>query len=150
MIKPYQQLDKRFATLQPLARILRPERGWIRAIREALGMTTGQLGRRLGVSQARASYLENAEVNGNITLKSLERAAHALGCRVAYVLVPEKPLAQTLCARASEIADKQLASVEHTMNLEAQGVTDNKVRQNAKKHLVEELLRKPARLWDQQ
>src|SRR5260370_41435837 len=124
MTRPYQQLDKRFSLLKPIARETRPERGWIRAVREALGMTTEQLGRRLGVSQARASYLEHAEVSGSITLKSLERAATALGCRVAYVLIPEKTLAETLRKRALAIADNQLNLVEHSMRLAGQGVSE--------------------------
>ena len=148
MIAPYQQLDKRFSTLKQFARTTRPERGWIRAIREALGMTTAQLGRRLGVSQARASYLEHAETNGSITLKTLERTAEALGCRVAYVLIPERPLTETMRNRASALADKQLTSVEHSMRLEAQGVSDKTAHTQAHQQLVTELLRRPTRLWN--
>jgi predicted DNA-binding mobile mystery protein A len=149
MIAPYQQLDRRFSTLKRLARTIRPQRGWIRAIRESLGMTTAQLARRLGVSQARASYLEHAETNGNITLKTLERTAEALGCRVVYVLIPERPLAETLRNRASAIADKQLTSVEHSMRLEAQEVSDKTAHTQAHQQLVTELLRRPARLWNE-
>ena len=39
----------------------RPPRGWVKAIREALGMTTGQLARRLGVSQRAVVLLERSE-----------------------------------------------------------------------------------------
>jgi predicted DNA-binding mobile mystery protein A len=82
MQTPAQQLDKRFIAFAPLADALRPEKGWIKAVREALGMTTAQLGKRLGVSQQRAAMVEKAEVDGSITLKSLEQAAQTLGCRV--------------------------------------------------------------------
>ena len=47
------QLDKRLNILQNVDVLARPPRGWIKAIREALGMTTAQLGNRLGVSQPR-------------------------------------------------------------------------------------------------
>jgi DNA-binding transcriptional regulator YiaG len=46
-------LDKRFAALRPLAKSARPPKGWLRAIRDALGMTTAQFASRLGVSQLR-------------------------------------------------------------------------------------------------
>ena len=151
MVAAYQQLDKRFARLKPLTiEAARPPRGWIRAIREAIGMTTGQLAKRLGVHQPRVVELEHGEAAGNITVKSLERAAQALGCRLVYAFVPEEPLADTIRKRASVIAEQQLDSVEQSMRLEAQGVDDNALRHEAHRALVEKLLRRPARLWDGQ
>jgi predicted DNA-binding mobile mystery protein A len=150
MVTAYEQLDKRFAKLNALANeAVRPSRGWIRAIREALGMTTGQLAKRLGVRQPRVIELERGEATGNITVKSLERAAEALGCRLVYALVPMEPLADTIRKRASVLAEQQLAAVEQTMRLEAQEVSDNSVREEARKQLVEKLLHRPARLWDE-
>src|SRR6202162_2401094 len=93
-------LDRRFATLRPLAKSQRPPKGWLRAIRDALGMTTAQLGRRLGVSQPRIVELEQSEVSGKVTLNSLQRAAEALGCRFVYALVPDKRLAEIVRERA--------------------------------------------------
>jgi predicted DNA-binding mobile mystery protein A len=150
MVAAYEQLDTRFRKLRSLAQVVRPPRGWIRAIREALGMTTGQLAKRLGVHQPRVIELERGEATGNITVKSLERAAQALGCRLVYVLVPEEPLADVIRKRASVIADQQLASVEQSMRLEGQGVNDKAQHQEAHQRLVERLLRRPARLWDEQ
>jgi predicted DNA-binding mobile mystery protein A len=150
MVTAYEQLDKRFSKLRPLAQAARPSRGWIRAIREAVGMTTGQLAKRLGVQQPRVIELERGEADGNITVKSLERAAEALGCRLVYALVPEKPLADTIRQRASLLAERQLAAIEQTMRLEAQGVTDKAQHTEAHQRLVEKLLRRPARLWDEQ
>src|SRR5262249_47192710 len=146
----HEQLDRRFAKLKPLTEeAARPPRGWIRAIREALGMTTGQLARRLGVHQPRGIELEHGESTGNITVKSLERAAQALGCRLVYLLVPDEPLAETVRKRAFTVAERQLTSVEQTMRLEAQGVNDTAQRQKARQRLVEKLLQRPARLWDE-
>ncbi len=112
-------------------------------------MTTGQLGRRLGVRQPRIVELERGEATGNITVQSLERAAEALGCRLVYALVPIKPLTQTLQERAFLMAERQLASVDQTMRLEAQGVTDKDREKENRERLVEKLLRQPARLWDE-
>src|SRR5579871_2743234 len=148
MQTPAQQLDKRFVAFAPLATALRPEKGWIKAIREALGMTTAQLGKRLDVSQQRAAMIEKAEADGSITLKSLEQAAQSLGCRVIYFLYPEEPLQTTMRARAEAVADQQLRSVEQTMRLEDQSVTDSELRQDTRARLVAELLKRPARLWD--
>ncbi len=71
-----------------------PELGWIRTIREALGVTGPELAVRLGVSRQRVSRIEQAEVEGTIPLSTLERVAAALHCRVRYILLPDQPLQQ--------------------------------------------------------
>lgn len=116
------QLDKRLNTLRYSNAFTRPPRGWIKAIREALGMTTAQLAQRIGVSQPRASVIEKAEKEGSITLDSLERAARALDCRVVYALIPRKPLNDLVEERAHIVAEKRLQSARHSMALEAQSI----------------------------
>jgi predicted DNA-binding mobile mystery protein A len=142
-------LDKRFATLRPLAKGQRPPKGWLRAIRDALGMTSVQFARRLGVSQPWISELERSEVNGTVTLQTLQRAAEALGCRFVYALVPEKPLAEMVRKRAEEIADRRSSAVEQTMRLEDQAVHDKRAARELREQMIDELLRRPARLWDE-
>jgi predicted DNA-binding mobile mystery protein A len=142
-------LDKRFTGLRRLAQSPRPPKGWLRAIRDALGMTTAQFARRLGVSQPRIIELEQSEVSGSVTLNTLQRAAEALGCRLVYALIPEKPLAETVRERAELIAERQLKAVEQTMRLEDQSVKGATAAKNLRRQFVEELLRRPARLWDE-
>jgi predicted DNA-binding mobile mystery protein A len=141
-------LDQRFSTLRPLLRAQRPPKGWVRALRDALGMTSAQLARRLGIVQSGVVELEQAEMHGGVTLKRLERAAAALGCRVVYALIPEKPLSEIVRTRAERVAEKQVAMVEHTMRLEDQALTDKKARAELRERAIEQLMRKPARLWD--
>jgi len=150
MVTAHEQFDERLDTLRTVADLAtRPPRGWIRAIRETLGMTTRQLGKRLGVSQPRVVKLEQSEPAGAITLESLQRAAEALGCRLIYAFVPLKPLTETIEERVSSITERQLASVEQTMRLEAQEVTNKARREEARQQIVKEVLRRPARLWDE-
>ncbi|HEY2357686.1 MAG TPA: mobile mystery protein A [Phenylobacterium sp.] len=149
MVTASEQLDRRFADLQPFASAaVRPPRGWIRAIRDGLGLTAGQLARRMGVKQPRITELEKGEASGRITIQSLERAAEAMGCRLVYALVPMRPLSDTIDQRAVSLASQQLASIEQTMRLENQGVSDKARHHEALARLVSELKRKPARLWD--
>jgi predicted DNA-binding mobile mystery protein A len=143
-------LDKRFAALRPLARSSRPPKGWLRAIRDALGMTTAQFGKRLGVSQPRIVELEQSEVSGSVTLNTLQRAAEALGCRLVYVLVPERPLAETVRERAELIAARQAGAVAQSMRLEDQEVTSTEAAKDLHRQQIERLLRRPARLWDEE
>jgi predicted DNA-binding mobile mystery protein A len=142
-------LDKRFVALRPLARAQRPPKGWLRAVRDALGMTTAQLGKRLGVSQPRIVELEQSEVSGGVTLNTLQRAAEALGCRLVYALVPDRPLADTVRERAELVATRQVNAVAQSMRLEDQEVTDREVAKELQRQQVERLLRRPARLWDE-
>lgn len=117
-----QNLDRRFASIGNIDDFARPSRGWIKAIREALGMTAAQFGQRLGVSQPRALAIEQAEARNAITLDTLERSAQALGCRLVYTLVPREPLEAIVKKQSLAAAKKQLERTRHTMALEAQSL----------------------------
>lgn len=143
-------LDKRLTLLRNSEEFARPPRGWIKAIREALGMTTAQLAKRIGVSQPRAVAIEQAEASNAITLESLERAARALDCQLVYALVPRKPLEELVSERATMLAKHRLQSTSHTMALEDQSVDKADEREQIKQ-LAKRLLEKPgSALWDDQ
>ncbi len=142
------QLDKRLNILQNVDVLARPPRGWIKAIREALGMTTEQLGNRLGVSQPRVLAIEKAEASGSITMESLERAARALDCRLVYAIVPRKPLELLVEDRARTLAKKRLRATSHSMVLEDQRV-DEADEQDHLERIVQKLLDQPgSALWE--
>jgi len=113
-------LEAKLARLRPTAPLMRPAAGWIRAVRQSLGMSTAQLGARMGVSQPRVTMLEHGEAAGSITLKTLQRAAEALNCTLVYALVPNEPLEQMVRERAQRVAAEHQAIAEHTMALEDQ------------------------------
>lgn len=141
-------LDKRLSAISDQDALARPPRGWVKAIRESLGMTAEQLGRRLGVSKQRALALEKAEASGGVTLASLERAARALDCRLVYAVVPRKPLEALAEERARSRARRQLQATSHSMALEAQGV-DAEDEQAQLEALARRLLEGPgSALWD--
>jgi predicted DNA-binding mobile mystery protein A len=139
-------LDQQLQPLRNMDPLIRPERGWIRAIREAVGMTTGQFAKRLGVAQPRVAALERAEANEAVTLKSLRQAAEALDCVLVYALVPKASLEDVVKDRARMVADQQLARTDQTMRLENQGVSRTRM-ERAREDLAEELLRNDRRLW---
>lgn len=115
-------LDEQIDSVRPLAHAARPPKGWVNAIRQALGMTEAQLGERMGTRQSSVHGLERSEADGTIRLETLRRAAEALDCELAYVLVPRRPLEETVVGRARQLARDELARVGHTMSLEAQEV----------------------------
>jgi transcriptional regulator with XRE-family HTH domain len=65
------------------------ESNWIRRMRIKQGLKGFQLAERLNVSAARVSVLEKDEARGAVTLKMMEKAARAMGCRFEYRIVKE-------------------------------------------------------------
>ena len=61
---------------------------WIRSMRIKQGLKGFQLADRMQVSAARISVLEKDEARGAVTLKMMERAAKAMGCKFEYRIVP--------------------------------------------------------------
>lgn len=125
----------------------RPPSGWLKVIREALGMTATHQAKILGVTTSTVTRLETSEADDTISLGSLRRAAEALGCELQYVLVPKKTLADTLEARATAVARQQMAAISHSMALEAQSTSRETVDAQTRA-LAESLLKGSRRaLW---
>ncbi len=119
-----QRLDERLTALKPEERFRAPPKGWVRAIRDALGMTGVQFATRLGIRPQSVETLEQSEQSGTIQLTTLRRAAEALDCTLVYALVPNDTLDGAVRARARAIALHDLGRVAHTMKLEAQATGD--------------------------
>ena len=119
--KARHRLDERLAPLKPEDRVKVPPRGWIRAIRDALGMTGVQFAKRLKVSPQSVDALEKSEANGSVKIETLRRAAEALNCTLVYALVPNTSLEAAVRDRARSVALRDLGRVAHSMKLEAQG-----------------------------
>ena len=139
-----QTLDRHIAEIRVCDR---PSDGWIAAIRKSLGMSVRQLAERIGITQQSTARLETNETDDSITLKSLRKAAEALDCRVVYALIPnEGSLEATIRKQAIKKASELVKDVDHTMQLEAQGVgnVDAKIVE-----LADDLAKNPnSKLWD--
>jgi predicted DNA-binding mobile mystery protein A len=117
------QLDRTLEPFRATQKISRPRRGWLRAIREAVGISASELARKLGTSRQLPLQLEKAEAEDRITLKSLRAAANALDCDLVYALVPKAGTMEDLIEnRARAQARKRVLEVEHSMALEDQAV----------------------------
>lgn len=141
-----QRLDERLSAFKPENRLAVPPKGWIRAIRDALGMSALQLGTRLGVKPQSVADLEKSEAHGTIQLKTLRRAAEAFDCTLIYALVPNSSLEDAVQTRAREIARKELASIGHTMDLEAQGLSKAEREAQVDEYVREHLRKRD--LWE--
>lgn len=117
------QLDHALEPFRAAAKTPRPQKGWLRAIREAAGISASEVARVLKTSRQLPVQLEKAEAEDRITLKSLRAAANALGCELVYALVPKANTLQDLVEeRARSQAKQHVLGVEHSMALEDQAV----------------------------
>lgn len=143
------QIDRKLPRLRKAAHSLAlsaPAVGWIKALRQSLGLTTAAFGRRLKVRQQSADELESSEKAGTITINSLRRAAAALDADFVYAIVPRKSLRSTIASRARELARERVAPIAHTMRLEAQGLSDKQIADQIEE-LARDLERRPRDLW---
>jgi|GEM_PF-1469464 len=102
------QLDIRLGGLEEVIGAC-PPLGWITTIRRAIGMSTGELARRMAISQQRASQLERAEMQGSVRLSTLRGVAAALNCQLLYVFVPNEPLEDMVRQQARRKAAEEVA-----------------------------------------
>ena len=143
-------LDVKFNKIRDLNLFTRPPKGWIRAIRNALGMTTTQLAKKLNIAQPRVTAIEKDEVLGNLKISTLESVADALGCELVYTLVPRENLEKMTYKQAEKKAKLILKNAEHTMKMENQLSSSDSYKKQLE-DLINELIKgQQARLWDEE
>lgn len=124
-----------------------PSRGWLKEIREALGRTERQQAARLGISGPTLHKSEQSEAEERISLGQLRKLADGLDCDLVYALVPRKPLTEVVQDRAQQLAKEEVYGVAHTMSLEDQRPTNERIQKQVARR-VDELLRgKWSDLW---
>ena len=144
-----EQLQITLDRFQPLLDIPIPFKGWIRAVRNALGMSGRQLAARMGVTKQRVSFIEKQEIDCTVTLRTMQKTAESLDCVFVYCLVPRKSLEETVRNQARQVAVKRLARASHSMSLEGQalGKEENK---GILSNMIEEIVNEfPSSLWDE-
>ena len=126
-----------------------PPKGWVRAIRDALGMSGRQLAERLGVARQRVEEIERAEVSGSMTLKTLRKVAEGFDSVFVYGFVPRTSLEQLVRSQASKIANDRMARVSQTMKLEDQGLIQTELEESLKRMIEDLMDSPPSSFWDQ-
>lgn len=119
-------LDDRLPKMQQAGRLLsRPPGGWIRHVRLALGMSSSELAKKLGVEVSTISRLEQNEAADRVKLETLRKVADELGCDLVYALVPRQSIESTLKTRALALARTRVNRLQNTMVLEKQGLSSS-------------------------
>lgn len=142
-----EQLQSSLRAYEELRAKRAPPRGWLKEIREALGMTERQQAARLGVTGAAVHKSERSEADERITLGQLRKMADGLGCDLVYAIVPRTPLTEVVQGRAKQLASEEVRGVAHTMSLEDQRPSDARIQKQVARRADELLRGRWSELW---
>jgi predicted DNA-binding mobile mystery protein A len=116
-----QQLNSKMLAFASLQKVAPPPTGWIKAIRNAIGMSMLQLGKRLSITKQSVQDIERREKDGSISIKALREAARALDMQLVYGFVPNDGSLEALIDRkAKELAMQIVQRTSNSMKLEDQ------------------------------
>ena len=145
----FQQLNEKLAQLTGLQHVIMPPIGWIKAIRNGIGMSMEQLGQKLSITKQGVMDIEKREKEGAITIKSMQEIAKAMDMQFIYGFVPNAgSLEQMIETRALEIASKIVERTSTTMKLEDQANSKERVEKAIKERASEIINKTPKILWD--
>ncbi|MEZ5346486.1 MAG: mobile mystery protein A [Pyrinomonadaceae bacterium] len=142
-------MDQKLEAFSAADKIQVPQKGWINHIRSTLNMTLKQLGKRLNMTEQGAKQIEEREVTGAITVKSLKEVSKAIDMRFVYGFVPINGSVEKLVEiRARELARRIVLRTNQNMRLENQGNSEERINQ-AINELANEIKSEMRRtLWD--
>ena len=144
-----QQLNTKMLAYASLQKVAPPPTGWIKAIRNAIGMSMLQLGNRLSITKQSVQDIERREKDGSITIKALREAARALDMQLVYGFVPNDGSLELLIERkAKELATQIVMRTNNTMKLEDQENTKQRIEKAIQERTTIIKTEMPKTLWD--
>ena len=145
----FQQLNEKMDQLNGLQHVIVPPIGWIKAIRNGIGMSMEQLGRKLSITKQGVMDIEKREMEGAITIKAMQEIAKAMDTEFVYGFVPNAgSLEQMIETRALEIAKTIVLRTSTTMKLEDQANSKERIEKAIKERAKEIINKTPKILWD--
>lgn len=143
------QYQSKIDQLIDIKRINKPKEGWIRTLRKALGMSSPQLAKRIGVGKAQASQMERMEMEDRITLKQLRRVAEAFDCDLVYGLVPKQSVETMIRDQAKKKAKYLVEKTDVQMKLEVQQLPKEAIERQIEIETERLLKEMPRELWEE-
>jgi predicted DNA-binding mobile mystery protein A len=144
-----QQLNTKMLAYASLQKVAPPPTGWIKAIRNAIGMSMLQLGNRLSITKQSVQDMERREKDGSITIKALREAARALDMQLVYGFVPNDGSLELLIERkAKKLATQIVMRTNNTMKLEDQENTKQRIEKAIRERTTIIKTEMPKTLWD--
>ena len=136
-------LDKKTFDLKSAKNIVPQSSGWIKTVREAIGMTVSQLAARLGVTQPRITKMESNE--DNLKLSTMKKAAEAMNCEFVYYFKPRTTFQNLVDEQAQKKAAEVLKTVNVNMALENQEIAEDEAVKDFATDLINTKIKQ---IWD--
>ena len=144
-----EQADRKLSVFSDIKNEPIPQNGWIHTVRTTLRMSLRQFGERLNMNPSSAKEIELREVSGALTLRSLRNAANALDMQLVYGLASKgKSLEEMIEKRAIKLAEEIVLRTSHTMSLEDQENSKERIRKAIQAQAEELKNEMPKMLWD--
>ena len=144
-----QQLNSKMLAFASLQKVAPPPTGWIKAIRNAIGMSMLQLGKRLSITKQSVQDIERREKDGSISIKALREAARALDMQLIYGFVPNDGSLEALIDRkAKELATQIVQRTSNSMKLEDQENSKQRIEKATEERATIIKNEMPKTLWD--
>ena len=136
-------LDKKTSDLKSAKNIVPQSSGWIKTVREAIGMTVSQLAARLGVTQPRITKMESNE--DNLKLSTMKKAAEAMNCEFVYYFKPRTTFQNLVDEQAQKKAAEVLKTVNVNMALENHEIAEDEAVKDFASDLINTKIKQ---IWD--
>lgn len=144
-----QQLNGKMLAFASLQKVVPPPTGWIKALRNAIGMSMLQLGNRLSITKQSVQDMESREKDGSISIKALREAARALDMQLVYGFVPNDGSLEALIDRkAKELATQIVMRTNNSMKLEDQENSKQRIEKAIQERALAIKTEMPKTLWD--
>lgn len=134
----FSQISRRIESIRAVKDKASVREGWIKYMRQALGLTLSELGKLTSLSTATVAQAEKRELEGQVSLSTLKKMAEAMDCELVYAFVPKKELKTMIHDKAYEKARKALNIADLHMKLEDQKVVgdeNERIERLAKKFI---------------
>jgi predicted DNA-binding mobile mystery protein A len=143
------QLDGQLQKFRSAYSVAAPSLGWIRAIRTALGIPRRVLAKKLDIAEQTLQGIEEREVEGTISLKTLREAAASMDLVLVYGFVPKDGSLQAyIRKKALEAAKTIVLRTAHTMALEDQAISSRRIKSAVREKARELESKMPGFLWE--
>ena len=144
-----EQVDRRMREVRLLDSTVLPNEGWIYSIRNALGMSLRQLGKRMNITAQSVKEIEIREKKGTVSLAVLRQVGACLDMKLVYCFIPKAgSLEQLIENRATELATEIVRRTSASMILEDQENTETRLRKSILDKTAKIKQEMPKYLWE--
>ncbi|MCX6258683.1 MAG: mobile mystery protein A [Bacteroidia bacterium] len=144
-----EQIDRKILQFKKIEDMSIPSSGWVYAIRQALGMSLRQLGKKMGITPQSVKEIEERGKNGSISVNGLRQFGKCLDLKLVYGFIPKQDSLEAMIEkRAMELAKEIINRTSMSMKLEDQENNPKRIQKAIVEKANEIKTERPRYLWD--